>query len=95
MVREQEPARNPLAPSMGNSAPLPKPQGKEEKPAPVDSNRPPSLYPQIQLRNEPEFGKPTVLGNSPQPYSRSQPLARPGANVSAPRQNAGGQSDKY
>jgi len=44
---------------------------------------------------QPEFGKPTALGASPQPYSRTQPLVRPTANVAAPRRAGGSQNDKY
>lgn len=84
MVREQESARNPLAPSMGNTAPPPKTQDKGK-----------STTQELPSALQPEFGKPTALGASPQPYSRNQPLARPTANVSAPRQVSGSQNDKY
>ncbi|KIW49098.1 hypothetical protein PV05_10809 [Exophiala xenobiotica] len=94
MVREQVPPRNPLSPSMGNTAPPAKPQEKGKQP---DTTRPQQLYPNLQnsTLEQPQFGKPTALGASPQPYSRTQPLVRPTANVSAPRQATGSQPDKY
>ncbi|KEF51832.1 uncharacterized protein A1O9_12169 [Exophiala aquamarina CBS 119918] len=84
MVREQEPPRNPLAPSMGNTAPPQKPQDQGK-----------SIGQDSAAALQPEFGKPTALGASPQLYSRTQPLVRPTANVSAPRQVSGSQNDKY
>ncbi|EXJ95178.1 hypothetical protein A1O1_00297 [Capronia coronata CBS 617.96] len=104
MVREQEPARNPLTPSMGNSAPPPKPQSKDKDRdrvtnarAAAAAPRPQPFYPALQnaALNQPEFGKPTTLGASPQPFAKTQPLVRPGANVSVPRQASGSQKDKY
>lgn len=97
MVREQEPARNPLAPSMGNSVPPPKPQHDDKDANPVITPRPEKLYANLQNAGptQPEFGRPTTLGASPQPFARTQPLVRPGANVSAPRQASGNQNDKY
>ncbi|KIW16227.1 hypothetical protein PV08_06278 [Exophiala spinifera] len=92
MVREQAPARNPLAPSMGNAAPPTRPQEKDERP----ENRPQPLYPNLQNQLEqPQFGRPTALGASPQPFARPQPPVKPAANVSAPRQSNNSQPDKY
>ncbi|KIW45586.1 uncharacterized protein PV06_03966 [Exophiala oligosperma] len=92
MVREQAPARNPLTPSMGNAAPPARPQEKDDRP----EGRPQPLYPTLQNPPEqPQFGRPSALGASPQPYSRTQPLVKPAANVSVPRQNNKPQSDKY
>ena len=84
MVREREPARHPLAPSMGNSAPPAKPleHDKQKTQDPL-----PDLAPQ--------FGQPSALGLSPQPYSRTQPLVRPGPNPSTTRQVSGTHGDKY
>lgn len=85
MVREQrEPARHPLAPSMGNSAPAAKPQNHGKLNA---QDPPPELAPQ--------FGQPTALGLSPQPYSRTQPLVRPDPKPSTTRQVSGNHGDKY
>nr|KAK5448698.1 hypothetical protein LTR18_001786 [Exophiala xenobiotica] len=94
MVREQVPPRNPLSPSMGNTAP---PANSQEKDKQTNTTRPHQLYPNLPNPSleQPQFGKPTALGASPQPYSRTQPLVRPTANVSAPRQASGSQSDKY
>lgn len=58
---------------------------EHESPATTTTNR--SL--------QPEFGMPTALGASPQPFSRNQPLVRPTANVSAQRQVSGHQNDSY
>lgn len=84
MVREQELPRHPLAPSMGNTAPPQKAQDKGK-----------SIAQEPAAALQPEFGKPTALGASPQPYSRTQPLVRPTANASAPRQASSSQNDKY
>ncbi|KIW24765.1 uncharacterized protein PV07_10458 [Cladophialophora immunda] len=100
MVREQQAPRNPLAPAMGNSQPLPDSQNKDKI---VPTDKPPAsqpLYPDLQngLPEQPQFGRPSMPGASPQPYARTQPLMRPGmsANTSAPRQVSGSQQqDKY
>ena len=99
MVREVQPARNPLAPAMGNSQPLSEIETKEKKNVVAAPYSQP-LYPTLQNvpLEQPRFGQPTMPGASPQPYSRTQPLARPNgtANISAPRQVSGTQSrDKY
>ncbi|EXJ89246.1 hypothetical protein A1O3_02312 [Capronia epimyces CBS 606.96] len=82
---------------MGNSLPPPNPQRKDKDTNAVAAPRPPQLYPDLHhaIPSEPEFGKPTSLGASPQPFARTQPLVRPGTNVSAPRQAGGNQKDKY
>ncbi|KAH0843579.1 putative ATP-dependent helicase [Fonsecaea pedrosoi] len=100
MVREQQAPRNPLAPAMGNSQPAPDLQNREkvhDSDAPLTTQ---PLYPDLKnaLAEQPQFGRPSMPGASPQPYARSQPLMRPGAsaNTSAPRQVSGNQQqDKY
>jgi SNF2 family DNA or RNA helicase len=93
MVREVQPARNPLAPAMGNSQPPPDVQEGAKKPLASDNTASRPLYPTLQNVSieHPQFGKPSMPGASPQPLSRTQPLVRPssGPNISAPRQ------DKY
>ncbi|KIW96196.1 uncharacterized protein Z519_03264 [Cladophialophora bantiana CBS 173.52] len=100
MVREQQPARSPLAPAMGNSQPSPDPQNMEKGLSADESSAPQPLYPNLQsaLPEQPQFGRPSMPGASAQPYARTQPLMRPGmsANTSAPRQVSGSQpQDKY
>ncbi|KAI1611456.1 adenosinetriphosphatase [Exophiala viscosa] len=97
MVREQAPARDPLQPTMANAVPPSKPQAKEKGPNIINNSVSQQLYPTLQNPPaiEPQFGKPTALGASPQPYSKTQPLTRPIANVSAPRQVSGSHGDKY
>ncbi|KAK4945428.1 hypothetical protein LTR10_015323 [Elasticomyces elasticus] len=82
---------------MANSAPPSKPQAKAKEPATVNTSGPQQLYPTLQNPPaiEPQFGKPTALGASPQPYSKTQPLARPSANVSVPRQVSASHGDKF
>ncbi|KAL2426305.1 putative ATP-dependent helicase [Exophiala dermatitidis] len=98
MVREQQSARNPLAPSMANSLPpppSPQQKDKDKEKSALEARRP--QFPDLKNTApiQPEFGKPTTLGASPQPFAKAQPLVRPGANVSAPRQSSGSQRDKY
>ncbi|KAL2395240.1 putative ATP-dependent helicase [Exophiala dermatitidis] len=102
MVREQQSARNPLAPSMANSLPPPpspqqKDKDKDKEKSALEARRPPYADLKNPAPSQPEFGKPTTLGASPQPFAKAQPLVRPGtgANVSAPRQPSGSQKDKY
>ncbi|KIY00437.1 uncharacterized protein Z520_04122 [Fonsecaea multimorphosa CBS 102226] len=85
---------------MGNSQPSQDPQSKEKIPGTDDPPAPQSLYPNLQngIPEQPQFGRPSMPGASPQPYARTQPLMRPGtsANTSAPRQvSASQQQDKY
>ena len=100
MVREVQPARNPLAPAMGNSQPPLDSQIKEKTPHFDEPPSSESLYPSLKnaTLSEPQFGKPSMLGASPQPHSSAQPLMRPtpGANISGQRQASGSQQgDKY
>ncbi|ETI27731.1 hypothetical protein G647_00180 [Cladophialophora carrionii CBS 160.54] len=96
MVREHQPARNPLGPAMGNSQPPPEPQDNDKKTGTTEIPASKPLYPSLQnaFPDQPQFGRPSMPGASPQPYSRTQPLVRP--NSSAPRQVSGSQPrDKY
>ncbi|OAP58266.1 hypothetical protein AYL99_07356 [Fonsecaea erecta] len=85
---------------MGNSQPSLDLQNKEKKPDADEAPAAPRLYPDLQngLPEQPQFGRPSMPGASPQPYARTQPLMRPStsANTSAPRQVSGShQQDKY
>ena len=100
MVREVQPARNPLAPAMGNSQPPIEAEKKEKNAVHTEAPASQPLYPTLQNvpLEQPQFGRPSMPGASPQPYSRTQPLVRPnaGANTSAPRQVSGSQPrDKF
>ncbi|KAJ9607063.1 hypothetical protein H2200_008135 [Cladophialophora chaetospira] len=79
---------------MANSQPPPETQDKKKDiVAEAPSGQQP-LYPSLQnaIPDLPQFGKPSMPGASPQPYSKTQPLVRPtstSANTSAPRQVSG------
>ncbi|EXJ63834.1 hypothetical protein A1O7_00169 [Cladophialophora yegresii CBS 114405] len=81
---------------MGNSKPPLESQDNDKKAVPTEIAASQPLYPSLQnaFADQPQFGRPSMPGASPQPYSRTQPLVRP--NSSAPRQVSGSQPrDKY
>ena len=81
MVREQEPAREPLSPSKGNAMPPPPAMAK-----PAQS--------QNMIPGQPQFGQTTQLGSPSKPYYGNLSAYRSTANMSAPRQSSQNQ-DKY
>ena len=94
MVREQEPPRVPFSPAKMNIPSEPKPQ-KHTQHNPLSAlARPNSSQPRSAVAEQPQFGKATTLGLSPQAAPKPR-VNDNNAPSQKPRVASGGTSDKY